>query len=235
MAQCLIRPGSGPKSAPMPATLLRATCSMKWLRGKHAAELAPPWLPPPPRPCLCLCSFGGAPEHPLHPPPLLPVFALAPRFASSTRTRSPEHVRHGRRAGSLLLSAPCCCALPPSQPRVSSPSLACIVPSRTFLRLAAPPYSVAAAATSVAGAVVVASLPRVVTGLAMPCSRVARASSCSAAARHRRCHRPAGVGRSPALCSRRLCEEEDGSVPMTSGPHLKRAIPHQIYIFSFIL
>jgi hypothetical protein len=44
--------------------------------------------------------------------------------------------------------------------------------------------------------------------------------------------RPNMRKKTSALC---LCEEEDGFVPMTSGPHLKRAIPHQIYRFSFIL
>jgi hypothetical protein len=51
--------------------------------------------------------------------------------------------------------------------------------------------------------VVVASLQWVVTSLAKPCRRVMQASSCSTAAtHHRRCRRPSGVGRSPALlCS----------------------------------
>jgi hypothetical protein len=50
---------------------------------------------------------------------------------------------------------------------------------------------------------VVASLPWVIAGLAMPCSRVTWASSCSTtASHHRRCCRPVRVGRSPTLlCS----------------------------------
>ena len=79
MAQGPIRHRSGPNRRPTLATLLPATCSTKWRRGHHAAELVPPWLPPPPRLCLYLCGSGRAPEHSPHPLPLLQRFSTSPK------------------------------------------------------------------------------------------------------------------------------------------------------------
>ena len=58
---------------------MHATCSMKWLRGHHAAELVPPWVTPPPRLCCYLGQARGTPYSFIHSPSLPLPLSSPPR------------------------------------------------------------------------------------------------------------------------------------------------------------
>ena len=110
MAQCLIRPGSGPKWCSTLPTSLPATCSVKCLNGRHLSvdvatmrEQRPTSMPRAPAPDADNQSPGRA----LHP---LLHSLLAPSRALLALLHGRTCVRHGQLAELTATASP----LPPS-------------------------------------------------------------------------------------------------------------------------